>query len=51
MEGDGQIIFYTSKGRSRCFVFDHQFEFARFSKRQNQSVQKTPLVCMCPTAI
>ena len=37
------------KGRSHCFVFDYQFEVAKFSKRQNQSVQKTPLICMCPT--
>lgn len=35
------------KGRSRCFVFDNKFEVAKFSHRQNQSVQKTPFVCMC----
>ena len=34
------------KGRSRCFVFDYQLEFAKFLHRQNQSVQKTPVyVC------
>ena len=30
-------------GRSRCLVFNEQSELARFSSRQNQSVQKTPL--------
>ena len=41
--------YYTSKGRSRCFVFDRQMEVAKFSKRQTQSVQKTPLyVCVPP---
>jgi hypothetical protein len=40
------IIFYTPKGRSRCFGLDKQFEFARFSECQTQSVQKTPFVCM-----
>ena len=34
------------KGRFRCFVFDNQFEVARFLLRQNQSVQKTPFVNM-----
>ena len=31
-------------GRSRCLVFNEQSELARFSSRQNQSVQKTPFV-------
>ena len=34
--------------RSRCFVFDNQFEVAKFLWRQNQSVQLRliPYVCM-----
>jgi hypothetical protein len=39
------------KGRPRCFVFDGQLEVAKFLHRQNQSVQKTPLVCMCPAIV
>ena len=42
------IHYIHLKGRSRCFVLDGQLEVAKFSKRQNQSVQKTPSVCMCP---
>ena len=44
-----KTIIYKSTGRSRCFVSDYQMEFARFSKSQNQSVQKTPFmyVCLC----
>ena len=38
----GAYGYNISKGRSRCFAFDCQFEFARFSECQNQSVQKTP---------
>ena len=38
------------KGRSRCFGLDKQFEFARFSECQTQSVQKAPLyVCVPPS--
>lgn len=33
-------------GRSRCFVFDNQFEVCEVSTRQNQSVQKTPFANM-----
>lgn len=42
------------KGRFRCFVFDNQFEVARFLLRQNQSVQKTPFVnkfCLKPPKV
>ena len=42
------------KGRFRCFVFDTQFEVARFLLRQNQSVQKTPFVnkfCLKPPKV
>ena len=37
--------------RSRCFVFDNQFEVAKFLWRQNQSVQLR-LICIyvCPTS-
>ena len=36
------VITTPYKGRSRCFVFDEQFEVAKFLHSQNQSVQKTP---------
>jgi hypothetical protein len=41
-------------GRSRCLVFNEQSELARFSSRQNQSVQKTPFVnkfCLKPPKV
>lgn len=40
---DYMLRYKHSMGRSRCFVFDNQFEVAKFLHRQNQSVQKTPL--------
>lgn len=41
------IVYTSSKGRSRCFVFLTEcLEVAKFLNRQNQSVQKTPLICM-----
>ena len=36
------VITTPYKERSRCFVFDEQFEVAKFIHCQNQSVQKTP---------
>ena len=36
------VITTPYKERSRCFVFDEQFEVAKFLHSQNQSVQKTP---------
>jgi len=41
---DYMLRYKHSMGRSRCFVFDNQFEVAKFLHRQNQSVQKTPFV-------
>ena len=32
-------VLYTFLERSRCFVFDKPFEFAKFIERQNQSVK------------
>ena len=43
---DYMLRYKHSMGRSRCFVFDNQFEVAKFLHRQNQSVQKTPFVNM-----
>ena len=42
--------------RSRCFVFDNQFEVAKFLWRQNQSVQLRliPYICLpnlCPSGL
>lgn len=38
------------RGVPVALYFDYQFEFAKFLHRQNQSVQKTPLICTCPVA-
>ena len=38
----------TTKGRSRCLVFDYHVYTCEVLHRQNQSVQKTPLIYMCP---
>ena len=37
-------VYKHPKGRPRCLVFNEQFEFARFSSRQNQGVRKR----LCP---
>ena len=41
-----RAVYKHPKGRSRCFVFDEQLEFAKFLHCQNQSVQKTPMSMM-----
>ena len=38
-EGIKGLYIYTPEGIHRCFVFDEQFEFARFLECQNQSVK------------
>ena len=40
-------VYKHPKGRSRCFVFDRKFEFARFTYRQNQSVQLRLFMSVC----
>ena len=42
-----RYVYKHSKGRSRCFVFDRKFEFARFTYRQNQSVQLRLFMSVC----
>ena len=39
-------VYKHPQGRPHCFVFDNQFEFAKFLLSQNQSVQKTPMSMM-----
>ena len=39
-------MLYTTKGRSRCLVFDYHVYTCEVLHRQNQSVQKTPYICM-----
>lgn len=41
-----RAVYKHPKGRPHCFVFDNQFEFAKFLLSQNQSVQKTPMSMM-----
>ena len=43
---EAYICIHLTRGISRCFVFNEQFEVAKFLHCQNQSVQKTPFsVC------
>ena len=47
IETNGVVYKLHLMRRSRCFVFDNQFEVAKFLWRQNQSVQKRLLpLCM-----
>ena len=39
IEANGVVYKLHLMRRSRCFVFDNQFEVAKFLWRQNQSVQ------------
>ena len=39
-------MLYTTKGRSRCLVFDYHVYTCEVLHRQNQSVQKTPFISM-----
>ena len=46
-----RIFAYTLQGAFPVALFlTDSFEFARFLNRQNQSVQKTPFMYMCPPA-
>ena len=51
IEANGVVYKLHLMRRSRCFVFDNQFEVAKFLWRQNQSVQLR-LICIyvCPTS-
>ena len=46
----GEVWMNTIPWSFRCFVFDNQFEVARFLLRQTKAFRKRLLLCMCPAA-
>ena len=46
----GDVWMNTIPWSFRCFVFDNQFEVARFLLRQTKAFRKRLLLCMCPAA-
>ena len=51
LEAYGVVYKVHLMRRSRCFVFDNQFEVAKFLWRQTQSVQLRLLcIYVCPTS-